>query len=620
MASKLGPRIVTDNLVLALDCADAKSYPGEPTVNILTNPNDFGGSDWNLKSGTFTNNSAIGPRGTLTACKVVATNTDPYCYSNAVHTIAAGSITLSFWVKGEGNTIGKTGDCRFNFTGTATGSNVTTNWGVNLTNEWQKVSVTATATGAGTIKFGIECPNGAVSGDVMYLADPQLEQKSYFTPFTEQNRADITSLLIHGNVGSGTSFEDSSPNKFAVTNSGNGISRSSGVVKFGSESLNFGSSGTQYLEVSDDDEFHFNTSDFTIEAWIYPLDFGDYRGIYHQGESSGNYYMNSLELKSTGALRWLIRNSGTTVLDINTNASTLTANTWQHIAATREGNYFKLWINGVLSKTSASISTALDNLTYDVHIGNRVIGGTPSYQYYGYMDEVRVTNGTALYTAAFTPSTERFKNGAWLDISGNENNGNFINELGTGTSHYRVGDVILPNSARYLDFDGSDDYVNLGTTEILNFSGGTSPTVIAWINTSSSAEGQILRTSESTKYLIFGINFGKLRAQIYDGTNNANDENNNGPTINDGNWHHVAAVFNRGGNIIFYKDGVATTGVSMASVTGETGTPSPYAAIGKRPNSTQYYDGKMANVLIYNKALTAAEVLQNYNSTKSRFS
>lgn len=197
----------------------------------------------------------------------------------------------------------------------------------------------------------------------------------------------------------------------------------------------------------------------------------------------------------------------------------------------------------------------------------------------------------------------------WYDRTANGNNG-------TPTNNPTYSET----NKGYFDFDGSDDYVTLGTPEILNFSGGTSPTITAWINTSSSAEGQILRTSESTKYLIFGINSGKLRAQIYDGTNNANDENNNGPTINDGNWHHVAAVFNRGGNIIFYKDGVATTGVSMASVTGETGTPNPYAAIGRRPGSSQYYDGKIACMQIYNKALTAAEVLQNYNATKGRFS
>ena len=181
---------------------------------------------------------------------------------------------------------------------------------------------------------------------------------------------------------------------------------------------------------------------------------------------------------------------------------------------------------------------------------------------------------------------------------------------------------MLPTTNAYLDFDGSDDYVTLGTPEILNFSGGTSPTVAAWINTSSSAEAQILRTRQSTKYLIFGIHSGKLRAQIYDGTNNANDQNNNGPTINDGNWHHVAAVFNRGGNIIFYKDGVATTGISMASVTGETGTPDPYAAIGQRPaadGGSQFYDGKIACMQIYNRALSHANIKQIYNSQKSRF-
>ena len=631
MGAKLGPRIVADNLVLALDCADAKSYPGEPTVNILTDPNDFGGSDWNLKSGTFTNNSTTGPRGTLTACKVVATSTDPYCYSNSVHTIAAGSITLSFWVKGEGNTIGKTGDCRFNFTGTATGSNVTTDWGVNLTNEWQKVSVTATATGAGTIKFGIECPNGAVSGDVMYLADPQLEQKSYFTPFTEQNRADITSLLIHSNVGSGTSFEDSSPNKFTVTNtglSGNLVTRSSSVAKFGSESLNFGSANTQYLEISDNDVFHFNTSDFTIEAWIYPLNFGNYRSIYHQGETSGNYYMNSVEVMSSGALRWLIRSQSTTILSITTNASTLTANTWQHIAATREGNYFKLWINGVLSKTSGFISTALDNLTYDVHIGNRVIGGTPTHQYYGYMDEVRVTNGTALYTAAFSPPTERFKNGAWLDISGNENNGNFINGVNTGTSHYRVGDVIYPagtNSARYLEFDGSDQYLDL---PIINYSTYSGLSVESWFNADALTAHTLMSSwgyvsNSDYCWLLFAGWWDDNKFDFLVSGNGANYSSvQSSTTLSTGTWYHIVGTWDNSGSMKIYINGSLDNSITGATTTlvntnFKTGIGADFDT---SSGATRFWNGKIGLAKIYDKSLTAAEILQNYNSTKSRFS
>lgn len=217
------------------------------------------------------------------------------------------------------------------------------------------------------------------------------------------------------------------------------------------------------------------------------------------------------------------------------------------------------------------------------------------------------------------PATDRSTTDAWKDRSGNDYHGDFAGGVNTGVSHYRKGQVIEPKSNAYIDFDGTDDYIDLGTPETLNFSGSTSATVVAWINTSSSAEGQILRTRESSKWLIFGIASGKLRANIYDGTNQANDENNNGPTVNDGSWHHVAAVFPRGGSIIFYKDGAATTGVSMSSVTGETGTPSPYAAIGRRPNSSQYFDGKIAAVQIYNTALSAAEVKNNMNTHRKRY-
>jgi hypothetical protein len=371
------------------------------------------------------------------------------------------------------------------------------------------------------------------------------------------------------------------------------------------------SANTQYLEISDNDVFHFNTSDFTIEAWIYPLNFGNYRSIYHQGETSGNYYMNSVEVMSSGALRWLIRSQSTTVLSITTNASTLTANTWQHIAATREGNYFKLWINGVLSKTSGFISTALDNLTYDVHIGNRVIGGTPTHQYYGYMDEVRVTNGTALYTAAFSPPTERFKNGAWLDV---------IYPAGT-------------NSARYLEFDGSDDYVDCGSIGSM-----TAFTVELWINPDAVQDyqnpidcnysyngttGNIgprleLRTGASPNWIISG-DTGNNNAYYYIVARSG------APST--GTWYHAVLTYDGSGNtsgVKSYWDGsLVTSGLTNVN------TPSAVwvntmnnveLGHGFHLGSSRHFNGKIGSAKIYTQELTAAEVLENYNSTKSRFS
>jgi len=200
----------------------------------------------------------------------------------------------------------------------------------------------------------------------------------------------------------------------------------------------------------------------------------------------------------------------------------------------------------------------------------------------------------------------------WSDLSGNLNNGTLVNEPVFSAESGAGG-------TRSFDFDGSSDYMNLGAGSSLNFGTG-GVTMDAWVKTTQSSEGQILRVSYTSPYVLFGVASGKLRAAIHDGTTGANDENSNGPTVNDGDWHHVAAVFNRGGNIVFYKDAVATTGVSMSSVTDSIGAPNPYAAISRRPNSdSQYFDGKITCVRAYNRALTAAEIQQNYRTHKGRF-
>lgn len=200
----------------------------------------------------------------------------------------------------------------------------------------------------------------------------------------------------------------------------------------------------------------------------------------------------------------------------------------------------------------------------------------------------------------------------WNDLSGNFNNGTLVNAPAFSAESGAGG-------TRSFDFDGSSDYMNLGAGSSLNFGTGDI-TMDAWVKTTQSSEGQILRMSYTAPFVVFGVASGKLRAGISDGSNSANDENNNGPTVNDGNWHHVAVVFNRIGNIVFYKDAVATTGVSMSSVTGSVGAPNPNAAIGRRPNhDSQYFDGKITCVRAYNRALSAAEIQQNYRAHKGRF-
>jgi len=93
MGTSAGPNLAgigrggDSNLVLEMDAHDAKSYPGEPTSNIFSNPNNWTGSDWNVSNGTVANNAAEGPNGG-SAGSITATSADPYIYSDAVHSVA----------------------------------------------------------------------------------------------------------------------------------------------------------------------------------------------------------------------------------------------------------------------------------------------------------------------------------------------------------------------------------------------------------------------------------------------------------------------------------------------------------------------------------------------------
>ena len=113
-----------------------------------------------------------------------------------------------------------------------------------------------------------------------------------------------------------------------------------------------------------------------------------------------------------------------------------------------------------------------------------------------------------------------------------------------------------------------------------------------------------------------------MMVQIGTNTSNQHVSVNTTSSINDGNIHHIQAVYD-GSQIKVYFDGVLE---ATASQTGNILNRNAKLFIGVgTTNATspayQYaWDGNIYSVKLYNKALTAAEVLQNYNATKGRFS
>jgi len=138
---------------------------------------------------------------------------------------------------------------------------------------------------------------------------------------------------------------------------------------------------------------------FTVEMWIYPLQ--AYSSITAPalldsrttGDGAGliRFGFNGTTLPGGPQIAWV--ENGTSLL-----TTTLALNTWQHIAVVRNAGTIAIYNNGSQIGTTSNST----NLT----VPFKYIGKSYDNLYWnGYMDDLRITNGIARYTAAFTPPT-----------------------------------------------------------------------------------------------------------------------------------------------------------------------------------------------------------------------
>ena len=239
MALSHSPKIVTNNLVLYYDMYNTKkSFLGEPTTNLITASEDFSDASWGKANFTVNTNATLAPNNTLTADAIIATTNDPWMVYSA--TVTTGTTyTWSIYIKGSPGVVGKYGYIWIWYAGTATGPAAGNAY--TLTSEWQRVSVTFTPTGSGTLLLRLDpgeqfgaLPSAA--GDVYYLWGAQYEVKSYATPYisgsrsTSNNLVDLTGL----NSLTTTSLTYATDNTFSFNGTNQGISISSTLVPIGS--------------------------------------------------------------------------------------------------------------------------------------------------------------------------------------------------------------------------------------------------------------------------------------------------------------------------------------------------------------------------------------------------
>jgi hypothetical protein len=416
--------------------------------------------------------------------------------------------------------------------------------------------------------------------------------KSY--PAGQDPFVNNVSLLLDGQ-----SLTDKSQNNFTVTNSSAAINTAE--FKYGNSSIYF--NGSASLQISNSSKFNLGSSDFTIEAWIYPtIGSGSYAII---AKNQGNYttgyewWFGINNSPQNGVLQFTFVDASTTFYSV-TNPNALSSNIWYHVAVSRVGSTIYLFVNGALVASTSAVT--IRNTSSDVTIGRdlETTGGAGRF-YTGYVDDVRITKGFGRFTSAFTPPTAPLSlPGVVTDLTKNRS----IATLKNGPTY----------SGGNLVFNGTNHYITSPTSTLLNFGTGDF-TIEMWVyptsvKTFSLLDFRINETNPNGNAFVIGTSASNFWV-VYQNANQIT-----GPTVVANQW--VQVVVNRVGTAVkMFLNGVQA---GSTWTTSNTFTDGAFVLGTDYPLNARFFQGNVSSVKVYKaKGFTNNEILQNFNATKGRF-
>jgi len=427
--------------------------------------------------------------------------------------------------------------------------------------------------------------------------------------------AEDTSFLNDGLVGYWKMDENSGNN--TTDSSGNGLSGSvtAGTVissgKF-NNTRDFNSANTEGVIVSDNDLLEINaTNSYSGFAWIKPDSVSTYYSVFHKrhgGCSEG--YNFSLRTNATIELN-MVENSVT----YNTKSTaTVTTSDWAFVGFTidRTTNKATVYVNGQPSGTPADITNMIDmSNTCPFYIASW--GPIGNGYFDGKIDEVRFYNRALspaevqdLYNWAPGPV------GYWNfdEKTGNtlyDKSGNNLNSSSFGGSPiWSQG-----NFGGALKFNGSSDYVNIGTNSLLDITNAI--TIEGWVKLHSyydpswqcrlfgkqlaSYKGYTIQFGDGKLWGLFGNGVDSWQAPI-------------GTTVTPlETWVHLAVTYEANGYTYGYKNGKLEYGPTAV------GNLDPNAGASFLINESPYHcNASIDEIRIYNYARSAKQIVEDMNA------
>jgi len=305
----------------------------------------------------------------------------------------------------------------------------------------------------------------------------------------------LVALLLPGNGTNGAqnnTFLDSSTNNFTVTRNGNPTQGTFSPFSQTGWSGYFDGSGDN-LSVADNAAFEFGSGSFTVEMWFYLGASGTNALVTKNRSGTGADGGLTIDVSTTTIRVYIDGNAGTTL--VSNVSTTISLNTWYHLAVVRSvsgGTNNYVFLNGVAVGTSTT-STAFADNSQPVKIGTDNLSGSNYNQFTGYISNLRIVKGTAVYTSAFTPPTApltAISGTSLLTCQSNrfiDNSTNAFAISAAGNTAVQAFSPFDPTAAYSTStvggsgyFDGTGDELNAGTQTQFSFGTGAY-TVELWV-------------------------------------------------------------------------------------------------------------------------------------------
>lgn len=207
---------------------------------------------------------------------------------------------------------------------------------------------------------------------------------------------------------------------------------------------------------------------------------------------------------------------------------------------------------------------------------------------------------------------------AYYTFDGNDMYQNVVDSSGSGNTAYYLPGVAGNTSTttvpgklgQALDFDGGDDIA----TTTSDFISTGADSFVAWIKPTTLGEGNVGRILSNSQVIFY---IGGTNAVSFSSNGGVTTANSANSVINFKQWAHVAATRAADGTANIYVNGILSGSANQSS-----GTPAAggYVVVGNNGLTTATFNGDIDEVRIYNRVLSASEILQLYRlgTTRSR--